>query len=57
VLAIPAPRHDDEPFVESVGCATDFSAADLNAFAHALMMAVRCAAASSGGGKTAKRRF
>jgi nucleotide-binding universal stress UspA family protein len=44
VLAIPAPRHSDEPFVESVLCATDFSAAGLNAFAHALMMAVtlRC---------------
>jgi nucleotide-binding universal stress UspA family protein len=44
VLALPSPRHDDELFVESVVCATDFSAAGLNAFAHALMMAVtlRC---------------
>jgi len=44
VLAIPAPRHSDEPFVESVLCATDFSAAGLNAFAHALMIALtlRC---------------
>ena len=39
-----ATRHADEPFVESVLCATDFSPAGLNAFAHALMMAVslRC---------------
>ena len=44
MLAIPAPRHSDEPFVESVLCATDFSATGLNAFAHALMIAVtlRC---------------
>jgi nucleotide-binding universal stress UspA family protein len=39
-----AARHANEPFVESVLCATDFSPAGLNAFAHALMMAVtlRC---------------
>jgi nucleotide-binding universal stress UspA family protein len=37
-------RYSQEPFVESILCATDFSAAGLNAFAHALMMAVtlRC---------------
>jgi len=44
VLANSAPRHADEPFVESILCATDFSASGLNAFAHALMMALtlRC---------------
>jgi len=44
VLALPAPIHSDEPFVESILCATDFSAAGMNAFAHALMMALtlRC---------------
>jgi len=44
MLAVPVPRYADEPFVESVLCATDFSAAGMNAFAHALMMAVtlRC---------------
>jgi nucleotide-binding universal stress UspA family protein len=44
MLAIPAPRQSDEPFVESVLCATDFSAAGMNAFAHALMIALslRC---------------
>src|SRR5690348_13343725 len=37
-------RYSHEPFVESILCATDFSAAGLNAFAHALMMALtlRC---------------
>lgn len=37
-------RYSQEPFVESILCATDFSAAGLNAFAHALMMALtlRC---------------
>ncbi|HLK51477.1 MAG TPA: universal stress protein [Bryobacteraceae bacterium] len=37
-------RYSREPFVESILCATDFSAAGLNAFAHALMMALtlRC---------------
>lgn len=44
MLAVPSPRYSDEPFVESVLCATDFSPAGMNAFAHALMMAVtlRC---------------
>jgi nucleotide-binding universal stress UspA family protein len=44
MLALPTARHSDEPFVESVLCATDFSAAGVNAFAHALMMALtlRC---------------
>lgn len=44
MLAVPSPRYSDEPFVESVVCATDFSPAGMNAFAHALMMAVtlRC---------------
>jgi len=41
---IPATRYSQEPFVESILCATDLSAAGLNAFAHALMMALtlRC---------------
>lgn len=41
---IPPSRYSREPFVESILCATDFSAAGLNAFAHALMMALtlRC---------------
>lgn len=44
MLALPSPIHSDEPFVKSVLCATDFSAAGLNAFAHALMIALtlRC---------------
>src|SRR5579859_3471814 len=39
-----ASRYSHEPFVDSILCATDFSAAGLNAFAHALMMALtlRC---------------
>jgi nucleotide-binding universal stress UspA family protein len=37
-------RYSQEPFVESILCVADFSAAALNAFAHALMMALtlRC---------------
>lgn len=37
-------RYSHEPFVGSILCATDLSAAGLNAFAHALMMALtlRC---------------
>jgi nucleotide-binding universal stress UspA family protein len=44
MLPVPVARHSHEPFVQSVLCATDFSAAGLNAFAHALMMALtlRC---------------
>ena len=39
-----ASRYLHEPFVDSILCATDLSAAGLNAFAHALMMALtlRC---------------
>ena len=41
---MPLSRYSQEPFVGSILCATDFSAAGLNAFAHALMMALtlRC---------------
>jgi len=37
-------RYSEEPFVRSILCVTDFSQASLNAFSHALMMAMnlRC---------------
>ena len=51
-------RYSQEPFVESILCVADFSPAALNAFAHALMMALtlRCRFTLFHAGETADDR-